>query len=544
MSGRHRKPTFIAVSVAKIAFTGAVIGGGGLALAGHAGAATDGEWDQVARCESGGNWAINTGNGYQGGLQFSPGTWSAHGGGEFAPAAHMATKDEQIAVAERVLATQGRGAWPVCGRGLSGATPRNVVADAPQPLDNPDLNGDVPPPVDPLRFDAPAPDAPAPDVPPPDAPPPAPELAALDSPAPDAPPPPPPVDDLPPADPTPTAFDAPLPDAPRSTHRRPMHRRPRSRPPTGTPPTVARLRPTSRRPGPCTPATCRSTRRCRSAPAPARDPAATPAPDPLAPLNAVDVPARSTTPPTWRPAVSSGDPAQRHAAPGQPRAPASRLDDGSDRGRRRRPQHQLPQGSVARGPEPRHQRQGSAADGAGPAWDEHAVPGSGCRRPERADLARAAPARRLRWRPHRCRAGASSARPQADPTHSSEPSAKNWCFHTGSRALTVSTSSAHVSNAALRWSAATAATSAASPISSVPMRWLTAIARTPSTVAGDLGGHVGQRLLRRRMRGVLEPRHRASAVVVADHARRSRRRRLRPDARPAPRARRGRWRAR
>ncbi len=71
MSGRHRRPVSTAVNVAKIAFTGAVIGGGSVALAGHAGAATDGEWDQVARCESGGNWAINTGNGYQGGLQFN-----------------------------------------------------------------------------------------------------------------------------------------------------------------------------------------------------------------------------------------------------------------------------------------------------------------------------------------------------------------------------------------------------------------------------------------------------------------------------------------
>src|SRR3954464_7364814 len=145
MSGRHRKPTASAVNVAKIAFTGAVIGSGSLALAGQAGAATDGEWDQVAKCESGNNWAINTGNGYQGGLQFSQSTWSSHGGGEYAPAAHMATKDEQIAVAERVLATQGRGAWPVCGRGLSASTPRNVLADAPQPqpLDNPDVNGEL-----------------------------------------------------------------------------------------------------------------------------------------------------------------------------------------------------------------------------------------------------------------------------------------------------------------------------------------------------------------------------------------------------------------
>ena len=75
MSGRHRKPTQSGVNVAKVAFTGAVIGGSGLAMSAQAAAATDGEWDRVAHCESGNNWAINTGNGYQGGLQFSPGTW-------------------------------------------------------------------------------------------------------------------------------------------------------------------------------------------------------------------------------------------------------------------------------------------------------------------------------------------------------------------------------------------------------------------------------------------------------------------------------------
>ncbi|MET0756846.1 MAG: transglycosylase family protein, partial [Mycobacterium sp.] len=151
MSGRHRKPSTSSVSVAKIAFTGAVIGGSGLALAGQAGAATDGEWDRVASCESGGNWAINTGNGYQGGLQFAPSTWSGHGGGEYAPAAHLATKEEQIAVAERVLASQGKGAWPVCGGPLSGSTPRNVVSE-PEPLDAPAVNGELPPPppVDPF----------------------------------------------------------------------------------------------------------------------------------------------------------------------------------------------------------------------------------------------------------------------------------------------------------------------------------------------------------------------------------------------------------
>ena len=118
MSGRHRKPTASAKSVAKIAFTGAVIGSGSLALAGHAGAATDGEWDQVAKCESGNNWAINTGNGYQGGLQFSPSTWNAYGGQQYAPTADQATREQQIAIAENVLAGQGVGAWPVCGQYL------------------------------------------------------------------------------------------------------------------------------------------------------------------------------------------------------------------------------------------------------------------------------------------------------------------------------------------------------------------------------------------------------------------------------------------
>ena len=127
MSGRHRKPTTSNISVAKIAFTGAVLGGGSIALAGQAAAATDGEWDQVARCESGGNWGINTGNGYYGGVQFNAGTWASHGGNQFAPSAQLATREQQIAVAERVLATQGRGAWPVCGGPLSGPTPRNVL---------------------------------------------------------------------------------------------------------------------------------------------------------------------------------------------------------------------------------------------------------------------------------------------------------------------------------------------------------------------------------------------------------------------------------
>jgi hypothetical protein len=70
-------------------------------------------WDAVARCESGGNWAINTGNGYYGGLQFTMGTWRANGG---SGSPHQASREEQIRVAENVLRTQGIGAWPSCGR--------------------------------------------------------------------------------------------------------------------------------------------------------------------------------------------------------------------------------------------------------------------------------------------------------------------------------------------------------------------------------------------------------------------------------------------
>jgi hypothetical protein len=203
MSGRHRKPTTSTVGVAKLAFTGAVIGGGGIALAGHAAAAPDSEWDRVAACESGGNWGINTGNGYHGGLQFSQGTWAAHGGGEYASSANQATRDQQIAIAERVLATQGRGAWPVCGHGLSGATPRNVVADAPPP--------DPAPAVEPAAFDAPMPPPPA-DPPPPDPAPPVDPAPATPA-AVDAPPPPEPP--AAPAEPVQeVAADAPAPDAP------------------------------------------------------------------------------------------------------------------------------------------------------------------------------------------------------------------------------------------------------------------------------------------------------------------------------------------
>jgi hypothetical protein len=70
-------------------------------------------WDAIAQCESGGNWGISTGNGYSGGLQFTPGTWRANGG---SGSAASASREEQIRVAENVLHSQGIGAWPVCGR--------------------------------------------------------------------------------------------------------------------------------------------------------------------------------------------------------------------------------------------------------------------------------------------------------------------------------------------------------------------------------------------------------------------------------------------
>ena len=70
-------------------------------------------WDAVAKCESGGNWSIATGNGYYGGLQFTMGTWRANGG---SGSPHQASREEQIRVAENVLRTQGIKAWPVCGR--------------------------------------------------------------------------------------------------------------------------------------------------------------------------------------------------------------------------------------------------------------------------------------------------------------------------------------------------------------------------------------------------------------------------------------------
>ncbi|MFE0105380.1 transglycosylase family protein [Streptomyces sp. NPDC059009] len=110
----------------------AVIGGAALlaplallVAPGHAGAADNGVWDRIARCESGGNWHINTGNGYYGGLQFSAGTWRAYGGTAYAPTAAQASRAQQIAVATKVQRSQGWGAWPTCSAraGAYGSAP-------------------------------------------------------------------------------------------------------------------------------------------------------------------------------------------------------------------------------------------------------------------------------------------------------------------------------------------------------------------------------------------------------------------------------------
>ncbi|MFI6647873.1 transglycosylase family protein [Streptomyces sp. NPDC050529] len=114
-NGRHRRYQPSRINRASLTVTA---GGAGLALplitAASAGAASGDVWDKVAACESTSNWHINSGNGYFGGLQFTRSTWAAYGGTVYAPRADLATRDQQIAVAEKVLEGQGPGAWPVC----------------------------------------------------------------------------------------------------------------------------------------------------------------------------------------------------------------------------------------------------------------------------------------------------------------------------------------------------------------------------------------------------------------------------------------------
>jgi resuscitation-promoting factor RpfA len=104
-----RKPQPVRRRLAGVAVAGAATVAGGMATATSASAAS--VWDRVAACESGGNWSINTGNGYYGGLQFATASWLANGGDDFAPRADLASRAEQITVANRYYAKAGLGPW-------------------------------------------------------------------------------------------------------------------------------------------------------------------------------------------------------------------------------------------------------------------------------------------------------------------------------------------------------------------------------------------------------------------------------------------------
>ncbi|MFW3474658.1 transglycosylase family protein [Streptomyces microflavus] len=114
--GKHRRPSKTVRFATLAGITGAAVA---VPLMGatNASAASVETWDAVAQCESGGNWSINTGNGYYGGLQFSQSSWAAAGGTQYASRADLASKDQQIATAEKLLDLQGPGAWACAGAG-------------------------------------------------------------------------------------------------------------------------------------------------------------------------------------------------------------------------------------------------------------------------------------------------------------------------------------------------------------------------------------------------------------------------------------------
>ena len=126
---RKGRPLRNRIAGVAIAGSATLVAGISLSAPAHAAGSV---WDAVAACESGGNWAINTGNGFYGGLQFSGSTWNAFGGTLYASRANLASKAAQIAIAQRVLAAQGPGAWPTCSRraGLTRANGAAVAAPA------------------------------------------------------------------------------------------------------------------------------------------------------------------------------------------------------------------------------------------------------------------------------------------------------------------------------------------------------------------------------------------------------------------------------
>jgi hypothetical protein len=127
-AGRRRKPnpTKRNIGLATAPLVAAIP----LVSASSASAAGAGPWDRLASCESGGNWHINTGNGYYGGVQFADGTWDGWGGERYASRADLATKAEQIVIAAKLVENSGWGSWPACSSRLGlGAEERRVALD-------------------------------------------------------------------------------------------------------------------------------------------------------------------------------------------------------------------------------------------------------------------------------------------------------------------------------------------------------------------------------------------------------------------------------
>ncbi|WP_434590613.1 transglycosylase family protein [Streptomyces sp. A5-4] len=140
-NGRHRRPRQAPALVVAAGVAGSAIA---IPLLGatSAGAAEAATWDRVAECESGGMWSADLGNGYYGGLQFSQDTWKSFGGTAYAPRADLASRSQQIQIADKVLADQGPQAWPSCSviSGLAAGDNAEPAdgATAPKPSDTPD----------------------------------------------------------------------------------------------------------------------------------------------------------------------------------------------------------------------------------------------------------------------------------------------------------------------------------------------------------------------------------------------------------------------
>ncbi|MCH0538354.1 transglycosylase family protein [Streptomyces sp. MUM 203J] len=152
-NGRHRRPRQAPALVVAAGVTGSAIALP-LMAAGSASAADAATWDRVAECETGGMWSADLGNGYYGGLQFSQETWQAYGGTDFAPRADLASRTEQIAVAERAFAAQGAKAWETCapiagltpggGNGTTGSGPSTASPETPDTPDAPSADAGDP----------------------------------------------------------------------------------------------------------------------------------------------------------------------------------------------------------------------------------------------------------------------------------------------------------------------------------------------------------------------------------------------------------------